>query len=117
MITIDARETQTEIAAQLIEQEVDYLLALTGNHGTLPQEVADYFDYLSTSTSPSVSGIDYYEALEKGHGRLKTRCCQVVTNIDGLKGRENWKGLSSLIKIHFPPEHWLEGRLSEEKRY
>lgn len=117
VITIDAMGTQTEIATQIIEQEADYLLALKGNHGTLHQDVADYFDYLSSSKSPSVSGIDYYEALDKGHGRLETRCCQVVTAIDWLEGREDWKGLSSLIKIHSHTEHLLEGRISEETRY
>ncbi len=73
-------------------------------------------DYALTWKS-CVSGIDYDEALDKGHGRFETRCCQVITAIDWLEGGEDWKGLSSLITIHSHPEHWLEGGISEETRY
>ena len=38
-ITIDAMGTQTKIAAQIIEQEGDYALALKDNQGNLYDEV------------------------------------------------------------------------------
>ena len=43
-MTIDAMGCQTEIAAQIIEQKGDYVLALKGNQGNLHQEVIELFD-------------------------------------------------------------------------
>ena len=39
IVTIDAMGTQTKIAAQIIEQDSDYALALKDNQGTLYEEV------------------------------------------------------------------------------
>ena len=39
IVIIDAMGTQTEIAAQIIDQEGDYALALKKNQGTLYHEV------------------------------------------------------------------------------
>src|SRR5206468_10169199 len=44
IITIDAMGTQKAIAAQIIDSEADYVLALKGNQETLHQEVIDYID-------------------------------------------------------------------------
>jgi predicted transposase YbfD/YdcC len=46
VVTIDAMGTPKDIAAQLVEQGADYVLALKGNHGTLHQDTIDYCDYL-----------------------------------------------------------------------
>jgi len=42
-VIIDALGCQTAIAAQLVAQQADYVLALKDNHPTLHQEVADAF--------------------------------------------------------------------------
>src|SRR5271168_1271852 len=44
IITIDAMGTQKVIAAQIIEGEADYVLALKGNQETVHQAVIDYID-------------------------------------------------------------------------
>jgi len=44
IITIDAMGTQKAIAAQIIDRDADYVLALKGNQETLHQEVIDYID-------------------------------------------------------------------------
>jgi predicted transposase YbfD/YdcC len=43
LVTIDAMGTQTAIAAQIIEQNGGYALALKENQGTLYEEVQDTF--------------------------------------------------------------------------
>jgi predicted transposase YbfD/YdcC len=48
---------------------------------------------------------------------LETRRCHVVRDIEWLEGKESWKGLCSLIKVHSTTEHLLEGRISEDTRY
>jgi predicted transposase YbfD/YdcC len=97
VITIDAMGTQKAIAGQIIEQGANYVLALKGNHSLLHQDVIDYFDYLKQpNTSASVASI--HETVDKGHGRLETRHCEVVTDLQWLEDRKQWAGLSSLIK-------------------
>ncbi len=43
IVTIDAMGTQTKIAAQIVEQEGDYALALKDNQGNLYEEVKATF--------------------------------------------------------------------------
>src|SRR6476660_5083828 len=44
IITIDAMGTQKAIAAQIVDGQADYVLALKGNQETLHQQVIDYID-------------------------------------------------------------------------
>ena len=54
LVTIDAMGTQRAIAAQLIEQNADYALALTENQGTLYEDVKDTFTLARTDNFRSV---------------------------------------------------------------
>jgi predicted transposase YbfD/YdcC len=72
IVTIDAMGTQTKIAAQIVEQEGEYALALKDNQGNLYEEVKATF---------ALAEKDGFQALqwesdrrvEKGHGRLEIR--------------------------------------------
>jgi predicted transposase YbfD/YdcC len=44
IITLDAMGTQRAIAAQIIDQGGDYILALKGNQGSLHQGVKAFFE-------------------------------------------------------------------------
>lgn len=56
LVSIDAMDTQTKIAEQIIEQEGDYALALKDNQGNLYEEVkATFAATLRKSTSPTSS--------------------------------------------------------------
>ncbi|WP_201389613.1 PD40 domain-containing protein [Ktedonobacter sp. SOSP1-85] len=55
IVTIDVIGTQTEIAAQTIDQEGDYTLALKKNQGTLYQEVKKTFALAQAEASPTCS--------------------------------------------------------------
>jgi len=117
-ITIDAMGTQKAIAQQIIDQKGDYLLALKGNHETLHDSVQDYFNHLATSVGQrSRPPADFYESVDKGHGRLEQRRCWVVQSLDWLEQRESWKGLCSLIKLESSREILSTGQCSTEVRY
>ena len=116
VVTIDAMGTQKGIAAQLIDQEGDCLLALKGNHGTLQQDVSEYFDYIEQKGLHERLADDS-ETIDKGHGRLETRRCRIVTDIEWLEGREKWAGLNTLVEIRSVTEYLSEGRTSTETRY
>lgn len=63
VISIDAMETQTNIAEQIIQLEADYILSLKGNQKHLYEDVQDCFTGQYTCHR--------YETLEKDHGRIE----------------------------------------------
>jgi predicted transposase YbfD/YdcC len=70
LVTIDAMGCQTEIAAAIVAQEGDNVLALKGNQGTLHQEVAAMFAQAQATQCQGIAP-DTYQTLEKGHGRIE----------------------------------------------
>ncbi|HYX48179.1 MAG TPA: ISAs1 family transposase [Ktedonobacteraceae bacterium] len=72
LVTIDAMGTQTAIAAQIIEQNGDYALALKENQGTLYEEVQDTFTLAQREQFAQIQH-QFHETIEKGHGRLEIR--------------------------------------------
>jgi len=48
IITIDAMGTQKAIAASIIDQKADYILALKGNQGNLHKAVKQWFEQART---------------------------------------------------------------------
>jgi predicted transposase YbfD/YdcC len=90
IITIDAMGTQTAIARKIIENGGDYILAVKGNQGSLEEEV----QATCNRHTPVFDSCD----VEKGHGRIETRRCEVFEK--GLIVDESrWEKLASVIKI------------------
>lgn len=73
---------QREIAAQIVSKNANYILAVKDNQKVLKENIAYEF---KTSTF-----IDRHEDIGKGHGRIETRICQVITDLNELDGREKW---------------------------
>jgi predicted transposase YbfD/YdcC len=95
IITIDAMGTQKAIAAQIIDSEADYVLALKGNQETLHQEVIDYIDEQCKSDFAAVKARRHITQ-EKGHGREEIRSYMQLPVPEDLRGLEMWKGLKSI---------------------
>jgi predicted transposase YbfD/YdcC len=93
IITIDAMGTQKAIAAQIIEGEADYLLALKGNQETLHQAVIGYID---EQLEGDLAEAQEHVTTEKGHGREETRTYLQLPAPEGLPGFMRWKGLKSI---------------------
>ena len=72
LVTVDALNTQKDIAREIKEADADYVLALKGNHPLLYQEVSDL---LLDARARGFAGVvhDCYEEADKGHGRLEIR--------------------------------------------
>src|SRR4029077_1567955 len=68
IITIDAMGTQKAIAAQIIDREADYVLALKGNQEKLHQAVIDYVEEQSKNDFADVP-VRRHLTREQGHGR------------------------------------------------
>jgi predicted transposase YbfD/YdcC len=95
IVTIDAMGTQKAIAAQIIESEADYVLALKGNQETLHQAVIDYIDEQSENDFAKVNA-RRHRTQETGHGRQETRSYIQMPVPQGLPGLKLWKGLKSI---------------------
>jgi len=93
IITIDAMGTQKAIAAQIVEGEADYVLALKGNQETLHQTVIDHID---EQLEGDLAQACEHVTIEKGHGREEMRTYLQLPAPKSLPGFTLWKGLKSI---------------------
>jgi predicted transposase YbfD/YdcC len=117
IVTIDAIGCQTEIAAQIVAQGADYILALKANQGHLYQEVARLFNDALTDPSRPIP-FETAQTIEKGHGRIEKRQAWTISQPDYLNyldPNRRWTGLESVVRIdshrRFNTQH------SQETRY
>jgi len=117
VVTIDAMGCQTAIAAQIIEGGGDYVLAVKDNQPHLAEALRDFF---STLNAPGHCRrqVSLHETLDKGHGRIETRRCTAVGELDwlellGLKAR--WSKIASVACIESTRE--IGAKVETEKRY
>lgn len=110
-ITIDAMGCQSKIVEKIIDKGANYLIGLKGNQGTLNDNVRLLFE-----NKPKKIIFLTDEEVDKGHGRLETRCCTVTEDINWLKEQHpQWKGLRSIVEIESQRE--IKGEIATEKRY
>jgi len=96
IITIDAMGTQKAIAAQIIEGNADYVLALKGNQETLHQAVIDYID---EQLEGDLSNAREHVTNEKGHGREEMRTYLQLPAPKSLPGFTLWEGLKTIALV------------------
>jgi predicted transposase YbfD/YdcC len=95
IITIDAMGTQKAIAAQIVNSEADYVLALKGNQETLHQAVIDYVDEQAKSDFANVKARQH-QTRETAHGRKETRTYIQMPVPKSLPMLALWAGLKSI---------------------
>lgn len=117
VVTIDAMGCQTAIAEQIIEGKGDYVLAVKDNQALLAKALQDFFGTLNTSDYPKRL-VSMHETLDKGHGRIETRRCTAVDQLDWLETlglKKRWKNLRSVACIESTRQ--TGERIETEKRY
>jgi len=98
IVTIDAMGTQTKIAAQIVEQEGDYALALKDNQGNLYEEVKATFAMAEKDSFQALQW-ESDRRVEKGHGRLEIREYWTIRDseiLSHLDPEQKWKGLRGI---------------------
>ncbi|MCE9534585.1 MAG: ISAs1 family transposase, partial [Planctomycetes bacterium] len=95
IITIDAMGTQKAIAAQIVEQKADYVLALKGNQETLHNAVIDYIDKHHVNGFADID-VRRHMTTETAHGRDEIRSYFHMAAPSDLADLELWKGLKSI---------------------
>jgi predicted transposase YbfD/YdcC len=93
IITIDAMGAQKAIAAEVIEGEGDYVLALKGNQETLHQATIEHID---EQLEGDLANCQEHVTIEKGHGREEMRTYLQLPAPESLPGFALWKGLKSI---------------------
>lgn len=113
LITTDAMGCQADIAADIVNRGGDYLLAVKGNQGLLYRSIKTCFvdenlERLTNTTENS------------GHGRIEKRVCEVMGGndiISKLNHKNNWVGLSTIVKVSATRTTRKTGVVSEQTRY
>lgn len=115
IVTTDAMGCQTAIAAQIVEQEADYMLAVKDNHPTLAADLAELFTQVHDGQAPDVV-VRSHETNEKGHGRIEQRMAfQANLSKEFLSKHPGWSGLRTAVQIMNVTER--AGKETVEVRY
>ena len=100
-VTIDAMGCQPAIAAQIVAQGGDYILALKDNHPTLHAEVREAFAHGRATAFADYAPGDHAAArtVDKDHGRLEIRRSWTLTDpalLAYLDPAGAWAGLHAI---------------------
>ena len=109
VVSIDAIGTQTKIASQIRKQKGHYFLSVKGNQNNLLEDIEFAFR--------ANAGLDCFEELDYGHGRIETRKCSILLAQDYLldENYRAWKDIHMLIKIESSRD--ISGERTQETRY
>lgn len=97
-VTIDAMGCQKAIAQQIVDQKGDYLLMIKNNHPTFFHQIEMTFKEARLEKFEDWN-YDYFESVDKGHGRIDTRRVWVISDIDGMSEAANWPGLQHIVIV------------------
>ena len=114
-VTIDAMGCQREIAAKIIDRQVNYVLALKGNQGTLRCDVETFFAE-QKERGFADAAMSRHETLEKSHGRIETRTYSAIDATGWLTERHTWAGLKSIVMVESTREI-VGGKTEHETRF
>ncbi len=109
IVSIDAMGCQKDIAEKILDHGGNYLLALKGNQSGLLEEA----EMLLIHNTPDSTA----EQLDKGHGRIESRICDVIDKPALLEGLTQWKGVQSLVRIRSTRQAASGGEPTEEIRF
>jgi predicted transposase YbfD/YdcC len=111
IVTADAMHCQRSTAAQIIDQEGDYVLTVKANQEELLSDMEACFAYLGRHAAAAkewkeaASGRSFsrFSQSDYGHGRNETRTAQAFTlapeDPDWRDMQATWKGLRTLLRI------------------
>lgn len=114
LVTIDAMGCQKAIAKKIIERGADYLLTVKENQEHLLDDIQQTF---TQAFDANMAGLEHdtYTTRERGHGREEFRSYTVLHHVDGLRGREEWMGLTTIGMC--VSERTVQGKTTSEVRY
>ena len=93
LVTLDAMGCQKAIAQAILDKEANYLLAVKGKQKRLEEAFAKHFPLSHVTQYPG----DYFNTIEKAHGRKETRF-HIVSDVIGdfVELSADWPELKTL---------------------
>lgn len=116
IVTIDAMGCQKKIAKAIRKADADYVLAVKDNHKTLHNEIKTCLDAVIDESFMSEK-VAYTETVDKNHGRIETRRCWIVAEVDWITGVENWEDLITIGVVESERHEISSGVTSTDRRY
>lgn len=95
LVTIDAMGCQREIAAQIVAQGGDYVLAVKDNQPKLHEEIQEFFNEQLEDDCRSIA-CRRFESHEKGHGREDDRYYYLAKLPETFSQAAKWIGLAAM---------------------
>lgn len=95
LVTIDAMGCQKTIAQQIVDQGGDYLLAVKANQKHLLEDIQATVTKVVDDVLPPEE-FATVSTTTTGHGRTEQRTCLVIKNLDGIRHRKLWPGLTTV---------------------
>jgi predicted transposase YbfD/YdcC len=123
LVTGDALLCQKEVAAQVVAQGGDYLLALKDNHSISYERVEEFFTYwrareFRTEQTNEAVAHQFCQTVGKGHGRVEVRRCWLAEGAgEWLDTDREWARLNSVAVVECERRHPTSGKTSKEVRY
>jgi predicted transposase YbfD/YdcC len=114
LVTIDAMGCQKAIAGKIVERGGDYILTVKDNQGHLLEDIQQT---LSEAFDADFVGYEHdrYETQEQGHGRQEYRSYVILRDLEGVRHRAEWAGLTTIGMCY--SQRTVRGVTSEEVRY
>jgi predicted transposase YbfD/YdcC len=98
VVTIDAMGCQKEIAAQIVEAEADYVLAVKDNQPNLHEDLQEHFLQLHETDFANAQH-SHYQTKEESHGRVTRRYYYTTPLPATLRNSSAWRGLRSVGQV------------------
>jgi predicted transposase YbfD/YdcC len=114
LVTVDAMGCQRDIAQAIVDAGADYLLAVKGNQEMLAEDVQQEFKEAQAQEFAHMDH-QYFETVEKDHGRIEQRQYWYTHDIEGLGTLERWPRLAGMVMCR--ATRTLQGETSTEDRY
>ena len=113
IVTIDAMGTHASIAQVIQDQGADYVLAVKDNQPKLAESIREFF---ATGQATHWTNVryDYYETVEKDHGRIEVRRYYAFGQLDCLANPDQWPGLTMFGVVQ--SERTIKANTSQENR-
>lgn len=115
IVTIDAMGCQTEIAKKISDLGGDYTLAVKENQPKLYEELKEFFEFAEKMKFTDVKH-EFFQTVEKDHGRIETRSYYLIENLEWLEVRQKWSNLKSVGMVISKRKEKGKPE-SEERRY
>lgn len=114
LVTIDAMGCQKAIAAKIVAGGGDYVLAVKANQETLLNDIQDS---IARALDQGSEGVAYeiHATAGREHGREEERSYLIMTDLSGIRQREEWAGLQVIGM--YTSTRIIKGKRSDEAHY